>query len=49
LEQRIKPNAALAKDIIGAVRRCAEWHATPTVEVVRTTPPSFLPLVQQHL
>lgn len=41
LEPEIAGDAALAQDIAGALVRCARWHRTPTVEVLRTSPRPF--------
>lgn len=41
LESGVAPTAALAAALAEAIRRCADWHATPRVTVGRCDPPSF--------
>jgi uncharacterized protein YcaQ len=47
LEPGIRVTGELAADIAGALHDCATWHATPTVEVRWSDPPSLAPLVQR--
>jgi uncharacterized protein YcaQ len=35
LEPGVRESKRLATDIVGAVRRCAEWHGTPNVRLVQ--------------
>ena len=47
LEPGVRVTGALVADIAGALHECAAWHATPTVEVRWSDPPSLAPLVQR--
>ncbi|HEU5101420.1 MAG TPA: crosslink repair DNA glycosylase YcaQ family protein [Roseiflexaceae bacterium] len=47
LEPGVRVTGELVADIAGALRECAVWHETPTVEVRWSDPPSLAPLVQQ--
>ncbi len=47
LEVGVAPTKLLAADIAGALHRCAAWHQTPTVRVLRTAPAKFLPLLRK--
>jgi uncharacterized protein YcaQ len=49
LEPWVNPSEELATDIAGALRDCANWHATPDVVVRWADPPAFADLVQQKL
>ena len=49
LEVGVALTASLASDIAEALHRCAEWHQTPTVQVLRTVPEKFLPLLRKAL
>ncbi len=49
LEVDVALNETLATDIAGALHRCAQWHQTPVVEVLRTAPAKFLPLLRKAL
>jgi len=42
LEASVALDATLADDVAGALVRCARWHGTPTVRIVRTDPAAFL-------
>jgi uncharacterized protein YcaQ len=42
LQPGVRPSAALARDVAGALRDCAAWHGTPTVRVDRCEPEPFL-------
>ncbi len=41
LETGVNANHTLAEDIAGAIVRCANWHRTPEVRIIKTTPASF--------
>lgn len=41
LEPRVRPSAALAADLAGAIVRFADWHATPGVKLGRAHPAGF--------
>ena len=41
LEPGVRPDAELAADLAGALRRVAAWHATPRVVVGASSPPAF--------
>lgn len=46
LEEPVAVDEPLIESLAGAIRRCAEWHATPTVRVERCEPKALLrPLV----
>ncbi len=49
LEVGVAPTESLATDIADALHRCAAWHQTPTVQVLRTAPAKFLPLLRKAL
>jgi uncharacterized protein YcaQ len=49
LEPGVNPSEELAADIAGALRDCANWHATPDVVVRWADPPAFADLVQKNL
>ena len=49
LEAGVTVTASLAADIADALHRCAVWHQTPTVQVQRTAPAKFLPLIRKAL
>ena len=48
LEPGVRPGAGLARDIAGAVRRCARWHGCPAVTLVRATPAAFGSMLLEH-
>jgi uncharacterized protein YcaQ len=41
LEDGVVADDALAAAIAEAIQRCADWHATPTIEIVRSAPRTF--------
>ncbi len=41
LEDGVRPSAALAADLAGALNRFARWHGTPSVRIRRTAPAGF--------
>lgn len=49
LEDGIDADAALAEDVAGAVRRCAQWHALANVSVTRSSPRRFAPMLRRAL
>ena len=49
LEAGVALTESLATDIADALHRCAQWHQTPTVQVLRTAPTKFLPLLRKAL
>ena len=49
LEVGVALTEPLATDIADALHRCASWHHTPTVQVLRTAPAKFLPLLRKAL
>jgi uncharacterized protein len=49
LEAGTTPTESLANSIADALRRCARWHQTPSVEIARTAPGRFLPLLRKAL
>jgi len=49
LEVGVALTASLTIDIAEALHRCAEWHQTPTIQVLRTAPAKFLPLLRKAL
>ncbi|MBL8311814.1 MAG: YcaQ family DNA glycosylase [Burkholderiales bacterium] len=46
LEPAVAGDSALADDIAGAIVRCARWHRTPTITVLRTSPTGFAPALR---
>ncbi len=49
LEAGLTLTESLTTDIAHTLHRCARWHQTPTVQVLRTTPAKFLPLLRKAL
>ena len=49
LEPRVALTDSLANDIASALHRCAHWHLTPTVQVLRSAPEKFLPRLRRAL
>ncbi len=49
LEVGVALTNSLATDIANALHRCAAWHQTPSVRVLRTAPAKFLPLLRKAL
>jgi uncharacterized protein YcaQ len=49
LEVGVALSESLANDIADTLHRCAHWHLTPTVRVLRTAPTKFLPLLRKAL
>jgi uncharacterized protein YcaQ len=49
LEPGVPVDEALADDIAGALRECATWHTTPTVDVRWSDPPELAEMVQQAI
>ncbi|HET6762352.1 MAG TPA: crosslink repair DNA glycosylase YcaQ family protein, partial [Longimicrobiaceae bacterium] len=49
LEPGIRPSAALARDVAGAIAECAAWHGTPRVQIDRAEPEVFRAAVQAFL
>jgi uncharacterized protein YcaQ len=47
LEPGIAVSEELIADIAGALRECADWHQTPTIDVRWSDPPELAALVQQ--
>jgi uncharacterized protein YcaQ len=47
LEPGIRVSRELAADIAAALRECADWHATPALEVRWSDPPELAALVQR--
>jgi uncharacterized protein len=43
LEAGVVADESLANDMADAVVRCARWHKTPTVRIIKTAPSSFFP------
>ena len=41
LDEGVQPTPQLAQALAGALQRCADWHATPTVRITRTEPPEL--------
>jgi uncharacterized protein YcaQ len=41
LEPGVRPSAALARDLAGALVRCAAWHDTPDVQIRKSQPTGF--------
>lgn len=41
LEPGVRPSASLARDVAGAVARCAGWHGCPRIAVVGSDPAAF--------
>ena len=39
LEPGVRVDEALVEALAGAIRRCADWHATPSVQIGQTQPP----------
>ncbi len=44
LEADVEPTPALAEAIGAAIRRCAAWHETPEVQIIRTEPRELVSL-----
>ena len=42
LEPTVKPTTTMAKAIIIALRQCAEWHNTPSLQISKCDPSGFL-------
>ena len=38
LEPGVKLDDSAARDVAVAIQRCADWHGTPSVRLVRTSP-----------
>ncbi|HKE49334.1 MAG TPA: crosslink repair DNA glycosylase YcaQ family protein [Rhodanobacteraceae bacterium] len=49
LEESVEPTDALADAIADAIAVCADWHATPTVEIGRCSPRAFKRPLQDAL
>ena len=49
LEVGVVLTQSLAADVANALHRCAQWHQTPTVRVLRTAPTQFRPLLRKAL
>lgn len=49
LEPGPRVSERFVRDVAGALRRCAGWHACPLVRVGQTVPASFAPLLQAAL
>lgn len=45
LEPGVSADHDLAQEVREAIQRCAEWHGTPKVEILRSEPESFAGLV----
>jgi len=48
LEPGVRPSASLARDVAGAVARCARWHGCPSIALVRSDPPAFGSMLEGH-
>jgi hypothetical protein len=46
LEPQVIPNAELAASVAAALQRCANWHQTPQVDLVKSTPAIFLEILR---
>ena len=49
LEPGVPVDEALVADIAGALRECAAWHDTPTVDVRWSDPPELAALVRRAI
>ncbi|HEX9018338.1 MAG TPA: crosslink repair DNA glycosylase YcaQ family protein, partial [Anaerolineaceae bacterium] len=49
LEPAAPLNEETAAAVAAAIQRCADWHATPRVEILRSDPPVFAGMVQRCL
>ncbi len=49
LEPDVEPSAELAEHIGRAIRACANWHQTPTVDIVETAPKRFRSKLKKHV
>ena len=49
LEVGVVITESLATDLADAIHRCAAWHQTPTVRVLRTVPAKFLPILRKAI
>ena len=49
LEPGARVSARLCADIAQAIVRCARWHDCPQIEVTRTMPATFAPLLEAAL
>lgn len=49
LEERVRPDDALADDVANAINRCAIWHQTPEIRLVRSDPGRFAPMLRRAL
>jgi uncharacterized protein YcaQ len=47
LEPGVPVSDALVADVAGALRDCAAWHETPTVDVRSSDPPELAPLLRK--
>ena len=45
LDEGVQPTPELAQALAGALQRCADWHAAPTVRITRTEPPELAALL----
>ena len=49
LEAGVKPAVALTRALAEAIRRCADWHATPVVKLGRCEPKAFRRELQEAI
>ncbi|HEY6986520.1 MAG TPA: crosslink repair DNA glycosylase YcaQ family protein, partial [Rhodanobacteraceae bacterium] len=49
LEESVEHDASLAVAIAAAIQRCADWHATPDVDIGRCAPRAFKKPLQEAL
>jgi uncharacterized protein len=49
LEPGVEPGAQLVGDLANALQACAAWHATPKVEIVKTTPPELGEMIVKNI
>ena len=45
LEKGVQPTLELAHALAGALQRCADWHAAPTVRITRAEPAELLSFI----
>ena len=48
LEPGFAPQAEFARDLAGAIQRCADWHRTPQVVIRKTDPPELQKLIESR-
>jgi uncharacterized protein YcaQ len=49
LEDGVRPSAALANDVAGAISACAAWHRTPNVVIRKTRPATLRRMLKPSL